>query len=133
MLKSRRTELLVAAILIAPFVAIYGWMFIYPTIQMVQLSFTDAPLIGDGKWVGLANYDRLIHDKIFGKAIWNTSYFVLLTVIPGTAMALAIALMVQRLNGWVQSLILSAFSCLTSCRSRSSICSGAGCSTTSSA
>ena len=109
MLKSRRTELLVAAILIAPFVAIYGWMFIYPTIQMVQLSFTDAPLIGDGKWVGLANYDRLIHDKIFGKAIWNTSYFVLLTVIPGTAMALAIALMVQRLNGWVQSLILSAF------------------------
>ena len=109
MLKSRRSELLVAAILIAPFVAIYGWMFIYPTIQMVQLSFTDAPLIGDGKWVGLANYDRLIHDKIFGKAIWNTSYFVLLTVIPGTAMALAIALMVQRLNGWVQSLILSAF------------------------
>ena len=84
-------------------------MFIYPTIQMVLLSFTDAPLIGAGNWTGLKNYDRLIHDKTFGKAIWNTGYFVLLTVIPGTAMALAIALMVQRLKGWAQSLILSAF------------------------
>ena len=109
MLKSGRNEILVAAILIAPFVAIYGWMFIYPTIQMVGLSFTDAPLIGDGNWVGLANYDRLLHDKVFGKAIWNTSYFVLLTVIPGTAVALGIALMVSRLKGWMQSLILSAF------------------------
>ena len=109
MLTSRRSEQWVAMVLIAPFVAIYGWMFIYPTVQMVALSLTDAPLIGAGKWTGLANYDRLIHDKTFGRAIWNTSYFVLLTVIPGTAMALAIALMVQRLNGWLQSLILSAF------------------------
>ena len=109
MLTSRRSEQWVAMVLIAPFVAIYGWMFIYPTVQMIALSLTDAPLIGAGKWTGLANYDRLIHDKTFGRAIWNTSYFVLLTVIPGTAMALAIALMVQRLNGWLQSLILSAF------------------------
>lgn len=109
MLTSRRSEQWVAMVLIAPFVAIYGWMFIYPTLQMVALSFTDAPLIGKGNWIGVANYDRLIHDKTFGRAIWNTSYFVLLTVIPGTAMALAIALMVQRLNGWLQSLILSAF------------------------
>ena len=99
MLKSRRNEILVAAILIAPFVAIYGWMFIYPTIQMIRLSFTDAPLIGAGNWVGLENYDRLLHDKVFGRAIWNTSYFVLLTVIPGTIVALGIALMVSRLRG----------------------------------
>ena len=109
MLTSRRSEILVAYVLIAPFVAVYGWMFIYPTIQMIALSFTNAPLIGPGDWVGLDNYDRLFHDKVFGKAIWNTSYFVLLTVIPGTAMALGIALMVQRLRGWVQSVILSAF------------------------
>ncbi len=109
MLNNRRNQLLVAALLIAPFVAIYGWMFVYPTLQMVRLSFTDAPLIGDGNWVGLANYDRLLHDKVFYKAIWNTSYFVLLTVIPGTAAALGIALMVSRLKGWAQSLILAAF------------------------
>ena len=109
MLTNRRTELLVAAVLVLPFVVIYGWMFVWPTIQMVQLSLTNAPLIGAGEWVGLENYIKLFSDRIFRTAVWNTSYFVLLTVVPGTAAALGIALMVHRLSGWKQSLILSAF------------------------
>lgn len=109
MLKSRRTEIASAAVLIAPFVAIYVWLFIYPTVQMVHLSLTDAPLIGEGQWVGLQNYVDLLHDRVFGKAVWNTVYFVLLTVVPGTAAALAIALMVSRLRGWTQSIVLAAF------------------------
>jgi len=109
MQKSRRDEILAAAVLIAPFVAIYGWLFIYPTLQMVGLSFTNAPLIGAGEWTGVDNYVRLLNDRVFKGAVWNTTYFVLLTVIPGTAVALGIALMVSRLRGWTQSLILAAF------------------------
>jgi multiple sugar transport system permease protein len=109
MLKSRRNEILVAMVLIAPFVVVYGWLFIYPTIQMVRLSFTNAPLIGEGVGIGLDNYVRLISDRIFKTAVWNTGYFVLLTVIPGTAVALLIAMMVSRLKGWMQSIILAAF------------------------
>jgi multiple sugar transport system permease protein len=109
MLKSRRTEMLVALVLVAPFVAIYGWLFIYPTIQMVRLSLTDAPLIGPGEWVAFDNYIKLFTDRIFRTALWNTSYFVLLTVIPGTIVALVIAMMVSRLKGWTQSLVLAAF------------------------
>jgi multiple sugar transport system permease protein len=109
MLKSRRTEMLVALALVAPFVAIYGWLFIYPTIQMVRLSFTNAPLIGPGEGVGFDNYARLFTDRVFRTALWNTSYFVLLTVIPGTIVALVIAMMVSRLKGWAQSLVLAAF------------------------
>jgi multiple sugar transport system permease protein len=109
MLKSKRSEALVAAVLVAPFVAIYLWMFIYPTIQMVVLSLHKAPLIGPGEFIGLDNYARLFGDKVFYTAVWNTAYFVLLTVVPGTAMALAIALMVTRLKGWLQSIILSMF------------------------
>jgi multiple sugar transport system permease protein len=109
MLKDRRTEIMVALVLVAPFVAVYGWLFIYPTFRMVELSFTNAPLIGEGDWVGFQNYVKLFSDRIFKRAIWNTSYFVLLTVIPGTMVALVIALMVSRLKGWMQSLILAAF------------------------
>src|SRR6185295_17683790 len=79
------------------------------TIQMVRLSFTDAPLIGPGDWVGFANYAKLFHDRVFKVAVWNTSYFVLLTVVPGTIAALIVAMMVSRLKGWVQSLVLAAF------------------------
>lgn len=109
MLTNRRSELLVALLLVAPFVAIYGWLFVYPTIQMVQLSFTNAPLIGDGKWTGLKNYERLFSDRIFKTAIGNTFYFVALTVVPGTLAALGIAMMVNRLKGWLQSMVLAAF------------------------
>jgi len=109
MRESRRREILTAAVLVAPFVAIYGWLFVYPTIQMVRLSFTDAPLIGAGNWIGLDNYYQLFKDRVFGTAVWNTVYFVVLTVVPGTAAALSIALMVSRLRGWTQSIILAAF------------------------
>jgi multiple sugar transport system permease protein len=104
-----RRDIWVALVLLAPFVAIYIWMFIYPTIQMVRLTFTDSPLIGDGQWVGLENYFELFDDRIFKGAVWNTFYFVLLTVIPGTLVALLIALVVNRLKGWLQSAILAAF------------------------
>ena len=101
--------MMVAYILVAPFILIYGWMFIYPTIQMVMLSFTDAPLIGTGKWVGLKNYIRMFKDPVFRKSVVHTAYFVALTVVPGTVVALGIALMVSRLKGLTQSLVLSAF------------------------
>ena len=109
MLRNRRSELLAAFVLILPFVVIYGWMFVYPTIQMVRLSFTDAPLIGEGKYVGFKNYVRMFKDPVFRKAVWNTAYFVALTVVPGTAVALLIALLVSRLKRWLQSVILAAF------------------------
>lgn len=109
MLRNRRSDLVVAYLLTAPFILIYAWLFVWPVVQMVMLTFTDAPLIGDGKPVGFANYERMFKDPIFFKAIWNTSYFVLLTVIPGTAVALGIALMVSRLGGWLQSAVLAAF------------------------
>ena len=109
MLKSRRNDIIVAAVVGAPFVFIYGWMFVYPTVQMVVLSFTNSPLIGEGVWVGLQNYQRMFGDRIFWASVWNTTYFVLLTVVPGTIVALCIALMVSRLKGWLQSVILSLF------------------------
>jgi multiple sugar transport system permease protein len=107
--KSRRNEIAVAYILMAPFIIVYAVIFIWPTIQMVELSFTDAPLIGEGAWVGLKNFWRLQSDRLFSTAIWNTFYFVLLSVIPSTLLGLVVALAVNRLKGWVQSVVLAAF------------------------
>jgi multiple sugar transport system permease protein len=109
MLRDKRQEYLTAAVLVAPFVAIYGALFVWPTIQMVLLSFTDAPLIGSGDWVGINNYVRTLTQKLFGTAMWNTAYFVLLTVIPTTMLALALALAVNRLKGWQQGAVMACF------------------------
>lgn len=104
-----RKNFLIALVLVAPFLAIYLLVFVYPTVQMVRLSFTDAPLIGSGDWVGVDNYTRLTSERLFNRALWNTFYFVLLTVVPGVVIALAIALGVSRLTGRLQALVLALF------------------------
>ncbi len=109
MIRNTSKEALIALILVAPFVAIFGLLFIYPTIQMFITSFTDAPLIGSGNWVGIANYIKLASDPKFALSLWNTGYFVLLSVIPGTFIALFVALGVSRLSGWMQSIVLALF------------------------
>ena len=109
MIRNPGKEALVAYLLIAPFVAVYALIFIYPTVQMFLLSFTDAGLIGGGDFVGLDNYERLPRDRRFDTAFWNTAYFVLLTVIPGTVVALGISLGVTRLSGRLQALVLALF------------------------
>ena len=109
MLKSKRSEIATACVLMAPFVVIYGVLFVYPTVRMVLLSFTNAPLIGPGQWVGFNNFLRLWSDRLFSVAVWNTIYFVILSVIPTTLLALVVALGVNRLKGWTQSIVLAAF------------------------
>ncbi len=109
MLTNRRKDAWIAAVLVAPFLAIYLLVFVWPTVQMFGISFTDAPLIGDGDFVGVDNYARLDSDPRFKTAAWNTAYFVLLTVIPGTCVALLIALGVSRLKGRLQAAILALF------------------------
>lgn len=109
MLRNTKKEWMIAFILVAPFVAIYALIFVYPTIDMFLLSFQDAPLIGSGENVGVSNYERLPRDRRFGTAFWNTAYFVALTVIPGTIVALLISIGVTRLSGRLQSVVLALF------------------------
>lgn len=109
MLRNPRSEAIVALCLIAPFLIIYGLVFVYPTINLFMVSLTDAPLIGDGAYVGIENYARLWGERRFETALWNTAYFVALTVVPGTLVAFAIALGVSRLKGRIQALVLALF------------------------
>ena len=113
MIRNTRKEALLAFVLIAPFLAIYGLIFVYPTIDMFRLSLTDSSLIAlPGavvENVGLDNYTRLLRDRRFDTAFWNTAYFVALSVVPGTLIALAIALGITRLSGRLQALVLALF------------------------
>lgn len=94
---------------VLPFVLVYALLFLYPTCQMVAMSLTNAQLTVPGEWVGLGNYVKLIHDWRFGRAIGNTASFALMTVVPSTLLGLLIAMMVNRLSGVLQSVVLALF------------------------
>ena len=105
----RRSEVLTALVLLVPFLVVYGVLFVFPTVRMVIMTFTKDPLIGSGDWAGFSNYTKLLGDRLFHTAFWNTIYFVILTVVPSTLLGLFIALGVNRLKGWSQSAVLAAF------------------------
>jgi multiple sugar transport system permease protein len=106
---SKRKDNLTALPFVAPFVAVYAALFVWPSIQMVAMSLTNSQLTLPGEWVGLDNYVKLLGDKKFGTAIVNTFYFVLMTVVPSTLIGLGLAMLVDRLKGPVQAVVLAAF------------------------
>ncbi len=77
--------------------------------QLIAASFTDASLTLPGEWIGLDNYTRLFADKRFFTSVINTGFFVLLTVLPSTLLGLVAAMMVNRLNGFLQATVLALF------------------------
>ncbi|MGV2019865.1 MULTISPECIES: carbohydrate ABC transporter permease [Agrobacterium] len=109
MIENRRKKSLIALSMVTPFVLVFTTFFLYPLIEMVRISFTDAPLIGEGNWVGLENYAKLLSDRLFVTSLKNNGYFVLLTVVPTTVIALMIALAVSRLSGVKQTIAMSLF------------------------
>jgi multiple sugar transport system permease protein len=109
MLTNKRNEFYAAAVLVTPMAAIFCLIFVYPTIQMIVLSFTNSPLIGWGDWVGFDNYVRQLTSPLFGLAALNTVYFVVLTALPGTILALLIAIGINRQKGWIQGFVLACF------------------------
>lgn len=98
----------VAVLMVLPFAAIYFMFLIYPSVRVLQLSFTNSDIAGNGSFVGITNYTRLLKDPLFWNALWNTLYFILLTVVPNTALGLVMALMVMRLQ-WARRWVLAAF------------------------
>ncbi|CAD0214783.1 Inner membrane ABC transporter permease protein YcjO [Rhizobium rhizogenes] len=109
MIENRRKKSLIALSMVTPFIVVFATFFLYPLIEMVRISFTDAPLIGEGNWVGFENYAKLLGDRLFVTSLKNNGYFVLLTVVPTTVIALMISLAVSRLSGIGQTIAMSLF------------------------
>jgi multiple sugar transport system permease protein len=77
---------------VAPYLAIFVLMLVVPLVIGVRLSMTRGDLFGIREFVGFDNFARLFVDPVFLQSVWNTFYFVLLTVPAMTAIGLALAL-----------------------------------------
>ena len=91
---SRRTH--AAYALVTPAAALMLVMLLGPLAGVIALSFTDYQLGAPHlSWIGLANYQDLLADKVFWTALRNTLTYVVI-VVPGAVIAgLAIALLIQ--------------------------------------
>jgi multiple sugar transport system permease protein len=89
----RRSE---GLLFVAPFLFFYLVILIYPLLKGMWFSLNRVDLFGAGQFVGLGNYARLIEDPVFWQSIGNTILVTLMIVPPLTAIALALALALNR-------------------------------------
>lgn len=73
---------------------------IVPMGMSLYMSFADYPLLQPPVFVGARNYTQLAHDPVYHQVLWNTVVFAALSIPIGTAVAIALALMLnQKLKG----------------------------------
>lgn len=94
----RRDDTRLALIFLIPasigLVVFYFW----PLIRGIALSFTSWDLLSPAKFVGIANYQRMLADPIFWNAAKVTVEYVILNIGFQTVIALGIAVLMQRLT-----------------------------------
>ena len=89
--------------LLAPTLLFFLLFQYYPILKSVALSFMDYGLLRRSTpFVGLDNYVRQFQDPLFLSALWNTLLFVALCVVVGVALALVLAVMVEKAGRWAR-------------------------------
>ncbi len=68
----------------------------YPIYYTIRISFTRYSGFGEPKWIGLGNYERMLTDDLFWKSLYNTLYYTLLAVPIGVAVAMGLAIAMNR-------------------------------------
>ncbi len=101
----RRDDTRLALLFILPagigLVVFYFW----PLLRGIGLSFTSWDLLSPASFIGLDNYQRMIEDPVFWNAVRVTIVYVVINIGVQTAVALLIAVLMQRL---ARSLVLRA-------------------------
>jgi len=84
---------------VAPFFVVFSIFGVYPMLYTLWISLHDWPLGSDKahqKWVGLGNFNELIHEDQFWNSVYNTFGIFLISTIPQLLLALFIANMLNK-------------------------------------
>ena len=99
--KSKINKNNVGYFFIAPYFIFFLAFTLYPILYTFKLSFMSWDGFNTPEFVGLANYQRLIQDVMFIKAIGNTIFMALLAMLPQMVFGLVLAFLLnqKRLRG----------------------------------
>jgi len=89
-------QTLVGLAWVSPWLAGFLLFMIVPVCLTLWYSLTDYPLLEPPLWVGPDNYQRLLHDDVFWRAIVNTLVYAAGSIPLSTVLALALASLLNR-------------------------------------
>lgn len=80
----------------APTFIAFAIGFIAPFLLGVYLSFTKFTTVSNSKWVGLANYTKILGDDTFVHSLWYTTLFTVVTTVLINVLAFFVAYMLTK-------------------------------------
>lgn len=94
--KMLRKEHIAGYLFAAPW--LLGMLFFtaYPILASITYSFMDYSILEPPKWAGFANYTTLFKDQLFWTSLYNTLYFVIISVPLTIIIGLLISLMLNK-------------------------------------
>ncbi len=106
-----RDDTRLAVLFILPSLIGFLVFMVWPTLRGIYLSFTKFNLLTPPDFIGLDNYIRMVQDPVFWNALKVTIYYVLVNIALQTVLALAIAVMMQRLTQrtWLRGIVLTPY------------------------
>jgi multiple sugar transport system permease protein len=106
--KRMRRENLIGYAYILPAILFFVSFVVFPMGMALVTSFTDYSM-NSFNFIGLANYSRMLQDKIFGKAMLNTFMIVLISVPTVTLFSLWVASLVYKMSKQASSFFRIVF------------------------
>ena len=90
---------------------VYFWgVYFYPLLSSIRLSFYEGGMGRPERFVGLKPYEMVFTDPFFWQTVRNTLYFVILSVPMTVALALGVALLLNRVaNNRFRDLLGAAY------------------------
>lgn len=91
----RRRRFLWGMLFVSPWIVSTLGLVLYPMSLSLYYSFTNYDIVGTSQWVGLTNYQELLHDPEFKQSLENTMYLVVVMVPLSLVASLGYALLLN--------------------------------------
>ncbi|GIP15993.1 L-arabinose transport system permease protein AraP [Paenibacillus montaniterrae] len=96
-------------VFILPFVLVFAIFWAYPLLDSFQMSFQKVALGQESSWVGFSNYEKLLSDKVFLKALLNSFAYMLLTLVILIPFPLLFAVLINSKLMWGKEFFKASF------------------------
>ncbi|HVU65645.1 MAG TPA: sugar ABC transporter permease [Ktedonobacteraceae bacterium] len=95
-----------------PFLLLFGAFTLWPLLATIVYSFFDwngIAALSSENFVGLSNYQELIHDPLFWQSFWNTLLFALTNTLIKLPLSLFLAIILTRKWLWLKRFFRTIF------------------------
>lgn len=96
-------------VFVLPFIIVFLIFWLYPLSNSVLMSFQERLLGQEPKWRGSANYTKLLGDKVFIKAIMNSTVYMIWTLVLLIPFPMMFACLINSKVMWGREFFKSSF------------------------